>query len=156
MKKQFWFIINCNNWDPRVRSPVTTGFSFSCHMPQLCFYSTSCIMTIGDHVTLPRDHMMSCDLAKGSHDVTWHYSLTEDSPLDHPSGQTSPWMSVNWKALTSLSTSSTDRPTWISLIIELRTIPLPSIMNNALGVRGGEEMAMTLDWFLVENFSQKT
>ena len=77
----------------------------------------------------------SWGLAWGSHDVTCR--LTEALPLDHPSGHTSPWISVNWNAFTNLSTSPTDRPTGISLIMELRIIPLPSIMNNALGGGGG-------------------
>jgi len=46
---------------------------------------TQAEMTVaGDHEAWPEEHMMSHDCR-----------LTEALPLDHPSGHTSPWISVN-------------------------------------------------------------
>jgi hypothetical protein len=47
-------------------------------------------------------------------------------------GQTSPCVSVNWNACTSLRVSSTDRPTGKSFIVICLNVPFVSMMNNPL------------------------
>lgn len=52
-------------------------------------------------------------------------------------GQTSPYLSVNWKASTSRKASSTDLPTWLSFIIILRIFPSGLMMNSPLSNKVG-------------------
>merc|ERR1712154_624835 len=53
-------------------------------------------------------------------------------PGFHPAGHTSPCLSVNWKACTRRSVSSTERPTGRSFMVICRRLPLSSMMNSAL------------------------
>lgn len=47
-------------------------------------------------------------------------------------GQTSPWLSTNWKAFTRRSVSSTERPTGRSLMLMCLTTPFGSMINSPL------------------------
>lgn len=60
------------------------------------------------------------------------FLLTVSCPGFQPAGQTSPCLSVYWKAWTSLKVSSTLLPTGKSFIVIWRRIPLGSIMNKPL------------------------
>lgn len=53
-------------------------------------------------------------------------------PGFQPAGQTSPWVSVYWKAWTNRSVSSTERPTGRSFMVIWRSVPLGSMINRPL------------------------
>lgn len=68
---------------------------------------------------------------------SWKYALAFSTsgiivllPLFQLAGQTSPCLSVNWKASTNLMISETDLPTGKSFIVIWRIMPFGSIINN--------------------------
>lgn len=58
--------------------------------------------------------------------------LTVSCPGFHPAGQTSPCLSVYWKACTNLKVSSTLLPTGRSFIVICLRVPFGSMINKPL------------------------